>query len=245
MASIVDERGYNQVFVPRPAQAIRLRRRAEAIIAALPPAAAGEPRRLLELGCGLGEMADMLATLTEAQVTGVDLSEKFIAQARATYRRANLGFSVANLTRDLPSAEDQRYHAIVGNGILHHLYHHLDTVLPALHRWLRPGGRLIFWEPNLWNPYVWTIFTWAPIRRMAKLEPDEMAFTRGFIAAKLARAGFAGIRVDTRDFLLPNTPDALIRPVIALSDVLDRVPLVNRTAQSLFLVAEKANRPGQ
>jgi 2-polyprenyl-3-methyl-5-hydroxy-6-metoxy-1,4-benzoquinol methylase len=240
MASIVDERGYNQVFVPRPAQVIRLRRRAEAIIAALPPAAAGETHRILELGCGLGEMADMMATMTTAHVTGVDLSEKFIAHARATYRRPNLEFLVANLTRDLPSAEQPRYHAITGNGILHHLYHHLDTVLPALHRWLQPGGRLIFWEPNLWNPYVWTIFTWAPFRRLTKLEPDEMAFTRGFIAAKLARAGFTGIRVDTRDFLLPNTPDGLIRPVIAVSDVLDRVPLVNRTAQSLFLVAEKA-----
>jgi len=239
MSSIVDERGYNQIFVPRPAQALRLRRRAQVIIDALPPAAGGEPRRLLELGCGMGEMADMLAGLTEARVTGVDLSERFISHARATYQRPNLDFLVANLTQEVPVAEQDRYHAIVGNGILHHLYYHLDTVLPALHRWLRPGGRLIFWEPNLWNPYIWTIFTWAPFRRLTKLEPDEMAFTADFIRAKLARAGFPKIEVTTRDFLLPNTPDALIRPVVAVSDVLDRVPLVNRTAQSLFLVAEK------
>jgi SAM-dependent methyltransferase len=240
MSHIVDERGYNQIFAPRPAQALRLHRRAQSIVDSL-PLAAGGPGRILELGCGMGELAHELATLTEARVTGVDLSERFIAHARATYQRPNLDFIVADLTREVPAAEQDRYHAITGNGILHHLYNHLETVLPALHSWLRPGGRLIFWEPNLWNPYVWSIFTWAPLRRAAKLEPDEMAFTPGFIQSKLAQAGFSKIAVTTRDFLLPNTPDFLIRPVIAVSNVLDRVPLVNRTAQSLFLVAEKTS----
>ena len=239
MANIVDERGYNQIFAPSPAQALRLRRRAQSIIAALPPVAGDKPRRLLELGCGMGELAHELAVLTESRVTGVDLSERFVAHARVTYVRPNLDFIVADLTREVPAAEQDRYDAITGNGILHHLYHHLDTVLPALHRWLRPGGRLVFWEPNLWNPYVWSIFTWAPLRRAARLEPDEMAFTPAFIRRKLERAGFTPLLVTTRDFLLPNTPDALIRPVVAVGDVLDRIPVVNRAAQSLFFVAEK------
>jgi|CXWL01.1.fsa_nt_gi SAM-dependent methyltransferase len=243
MANIVDERGYNQIFASSPAQALRLRRRAQAIIAALPlPVATAERRtaRILELGCGMGELAHELAVLTEAQVTGVDLSERFIAQARQDYRRPNLDFLVADLTREIPAAGEEGYHAITGNGILHHLYHHLDTVLPALHRWLRPGGRLVFWEPNLWNPYIWAIFSFDPLRKRAKLEPDEMAFTPRFIRAKLASAGFTNIKVATRDFLLPNTPDFLIRPVVALGDQLDRIPLVNRLAQSLFFSAEKS-----
>ena len=242
MASIVDERGYNQSFVSSPAQTLRLRRRARAIFAALPlPVAAGQRHaaRILELGCGPGELAHELAVLTEAQVTGVDLSERFIAQARQDYRRPNLDFIVADLTREIPAPGQDRYHAITGNGILHHLYHHLDTVLPALHRWLRPGGRLVFWEPNLWNPYIWTIFSLAPFRRLAKLEPGEMAFTPHFIRARLASAGFTNIEVATRDFLLPNTPPTLIRPVVALGDQLDRIPLVNRMAQSLLIVAER------
>jgi SAM-dependent methyltransferase len=242
MASIRDERGYNQGFVPNPAQALRLRRRAEAIVAALPVAPAAEARRglrILELGCGTGELAHELAELTQARITGVDLSARFIAQARENFQRPNLDFIVADLTREIPHDDQARYHAITGNGILHHLYHHLDTVLPALHRWLVPGGRLVFWEPNLWNPYIWTIFTFGPMRRLAKLEPDEMAFTPAFIRTKLSRAGFTHIEVVTRDFLLPNTPAALIGPVIAVGDRLDRIPVVNRIAQSLFLCAEK------
>ncbi|MBW7895639.1 MAG: methyltransferase domain-containing protein [Opitutaceae bacterium] len=243
MANIVDEQGHNQIFAPGPAQALRLRRRAAAIIQAL-PANAG-PRHLLELGCGMGEMARQLAEQTDAHVTGVDISEKFIAHARAEHRRPNLDFMLADLTRQIPAAGADRYDAITGNGILHHLYHHLDTVLPALRRWLKPGGRLIFWEPNLWNPYVWLIFSFAPLRLKAKLEPDEMAFTPRYIHRRLHTAGYVNIRVTTRDFLLPNTPTGLVPPVVAASDLLDRIPLVNRLAQSLFLVAEKgpANSP--
>lgn len=237
MANIVDEQGYNQIFAPSPAQALRLRRRAEAIIREL-PASTGQ-RHLLELGCGMGEMARQLAEQTDARVTGVDISEKFIAHARAEHRLPNLDFMLADLTSQVPAAGEDRYDAITGNGILHHLYHHLDTVLPALRRWLKPGGRLIFWEPNLCNPYVYLIFSFASLRQKAKLEPDEMAFTPTFIRHKLADAGYVNIRVTTRDFLLPNTPDSLVRPVVALSNVLDRIPLINRLAQSVFLVAEK------
>ena len=72
-----------------------------------------------------------------------------------------------------------------------------------------------------------------------------MAFTPRFIRSKLERAGFTGIEIATRDFLLPNTPVALIRPVVALGDQLDRIPLVNRVAQSLFIVAERSGEPGR
>jgi SAM-dependent methyltransferase len=239
MAHIVDERGYNQIFATSPAQILRLRRRARAIIAALPRRAGTAPARILELGCGMGEMARLLAEETSARVTGVDLSEKFIVHARSTHRRPNLDFMIADLTKDLPAANEEGYDAIAGNGILHHLYHHLDDVLPALGRWLKPGGRLIFWEPNLWNPYVYLIFSVPALRQRAKLEPAEMAFTPALIRRRLQRAGYVNLCVATRDFLLPNTPTALIRPVVAVSDMLDRIPLLNRTAQSLFFTADK------
>jgi hypothetical protein len=105
---------------------------------------------------------------------------------------------------------------------------------------LKPGGRLVFWEPNLWNPYVFLIFSIPFLRRAANLEPDEMAFTPSFIRRKLQKAGFNEARVSTRDFLLPNIPDALIKPIIAVGDSLDHIPIVNRLAQSVFLVARRS-----
>ena len=239
MPHIVDERGYNQIFATSPAQALRLRRRVQAIIAALPDNTGTVSPRILEMGCGMGEMALLLAEATSAQVTGVDLSEKFIEHARATHRRSNLDFMIADLTKKSPAADEECYDAITGNGILHHLYQHLDEVLPALRRWLKPGGRLIFWEPNLWNPYIFLIFSLPALRRAARLEPDEMAFTPGFVRRRLQRAGYGNVRVVTRDFLLPNTPAMLVRAAVTISDALDCLPLINRAAQSLFLIAEK------
>ncbi|GAB1489316.1 hypothetical protein MASR2M8_17690 [Opitutaceae bacterium] len=241
MANIVDERGYNQIFRPSAATAVRLRRRAEAMVREmrLPDSAADRERtHILELGCGTGELSHLLAELTGCRVTGVDLSERFIAQATATHRHPRLSFSVTDLSRTSPATEQEKYHAIVGNGILHHLYHHLDGFLPALARWLVPGGRLIFWEPNLLNPYVYLIFSFTPLRRLAKLEPDEMAFTGGFIQRKLLASGFRSAHVSTRDFLLPNTPTPLIGPVCHASDWLERIPVIRASAQSIFLVAE-------
>jgi SAM-dependent methyltransferase len=238
MASIVDERGYNQGFVLNNAQATRLNRRAESIVKAL-PRHEGTPIRLLELGCGTGELANMIASLTSAVVTGVDLSMEFVLAARRNFKKSNLDFQQLDLTTAVAGCAPDAYHAIVGNGILHHLYYRLDPALEMLREWLLPGGRLIFWEPNLLNPYVWSIFTIPRLRLMARLEPDEMAFTASFIRAKLARGGYCNIKVSTRDFLLPITPRPLIRINTLASEVLDRTPLINRWAQSLFIVAQR------
>jgi len=247
MANIVDERGYNQIFKPSPTQALRLRRRAEAMVREMQLPAAPEERgrvHILEIGCGMGELAHHLALVTGARVTGVDLSPGFVEHATATYRLPNLKFAVVDLAREFPATESDRYQYIVGNGILHHLYHHLDDFFPVLSRWLAPGGRLIFWEPNLWNPYVYLIFSFAPLRRLARLEPDEMAFTAGFIARKLAAAGFGPVIVSNRDFLLPNTPPALVYPVVKVGGWLERTPVLNRLAQSVFVVATRPSVPG-
>lgn len=242
MANIVDERGYNQIFKSSPTQAIRLQRRADAIVREMRLPEAPEERKrihLLEIGCGMGEMAHQLAEMTEARVTGADLSPQFIEQAKARYRRSNLEFVIVDLSKEFPTSDADRYDYIVGNGILHHLYHHLDTFFPVLTRWLKPGGRLIFWEPNLWNPYVFLIFSVSPLRRMAKLEPDEMAFTAAFVEKKLTTAGFTPVEATTRDFLLPNVPGALVKPVITIGNWLERIPGVRRMAQSVFIVATR------
>jgi 2-polyprenyl-3-methyl-5-hydroxy-6-metoxy-1,4-benzoquinol methylase len=240
MANIVDERGYNQIFKPTCAQAIRLRRRAEAIVEEMDLSTSVEARsrlNILELGCGTGELAYHLAVLTGAQVTGVDLSRQFIDRAMTIHKHEKLTFVVADLSRTVPRSDAEKYDYIVGNGILHHLYNKFDAILPALGRWLSSGGRLIFWEPNLMNPYVYFIFSFPVLRRLARLEPDEMAFTSRFARRKLKEAGFSCVKIATRDFLLPNTPVFLIGPLIKVGSILERIPLVRNLAQSLFLSA--------
>lgn len=239
MSSIVDERGFNQGFRLGLAQRTRLRRRAAAIAQEM-GTHPERPARILELGCGTGELAAELTGLTNGEVTGVDISPSFISEASRRHPHARLSFRVADLSLTSEANEKQNYDYIVGNGILHHLYDHLDEFLPKLKDWLVSGGKLIFWEPNLFNPYVLAIFTIPILRRLARLEPGEMAFTPQFIAGKLAHAGFCEIHAVPRDFLIPPTPTFLIDAVVSASDRLDHWWLVRFAAQSVFLTAVKS-----
>ena len=90
-------------------------------------------------------------------------------------------------------------------------------------------------EPNIYNPYCALIFNYA--RKWANLEPDEMAFSKGFISKKLRASGYGNIRVDYKDFLLPGIPDALINPSIIIGKFLEKTPVLRSVSQSIFIVA--------
>jgi cyclopropane fatty-acyl-phospholipid synthase-like methyltransferase len=238
MASLVDDRGYNQGYRWTPTTEVRMRRRADAILEA---AGVHDGDRLLEVGCGTGELAHFLARDSRAHVTGVDLCEPFIAQAKAAFGNERLDFVAADLSKaDDVQRLGQRFNAVVGNGILHHLYFHIDDAVQRLAQLLVPGGRFVFWEPNLFNPYVYAIFSFKPLRKLAKLEPDEMAFTPRWIEKHLFAAGFRDVRAEFRDFLVPVVPYRLVPMVMKPGDVAERLPGVNRLAQSLFITATRA-----
>ena len=237
MASIVDDRGFNQGFVPTKALIQRTQRRCDALVAEMDLSRRSE---VLELGCGTGELSYLLAQKSGTNVIGTDLCKPFVERARETYQLSNLSYEMLDL-RAAEQLESMagRFDYVVGNGILHHVYHDLDDVLTKLKSLLRPGGKLLFWEPNLLNPYVTLIFNIPFLRKVAKLEPDEMAFTPSFIRAKLEKAGLEVLRVETRDFLLPNTPDLFIRPVVHIGDILERISALNWLAQSIFISASR------
>jgi 2-polyprenyl-3-methyl-5-hydroxy-6-metoxy-1,4-benzoquinol methylase len=233
MASIQDERGYNQGFAPTPALKLRTRRRAEWISAEIP---VHPSTMVLEIGCGTGELAKAIGEKTHGQVIATDLSPKFIEIAQAENQLPNVTFRVVNFKEDtIP----ERFDRIVGNGILHHLYYSIDSSLERLFELLKPGGKILFFEPNLRNPYVYLIFSVPKLRQLTRLEPDEMAFTRSWIHTRLARAGFTNIDVQYRDFLMPNTPTAWIHSVASLSDRLEKMPGIQTWTQSLFITASR------
>jgi SAM-dependent methyltransferase len=237
MASIQDDRGYNQGFKPSPALKIRTERRCQYI---LEKSNLKEAGRILEIGCGTGEISSLLATQGNVTVVGTDLCQPFIEQARSNHQHPKLSYEVFdfNSTDEKAYLKIGKFDAIVGNGILHHLYHNLDASLQRFKKLCNPGARIVFLEPNLLNPYVYLIFSFATFRKLAKLEPDEMAFTRRFIRSKLKDNGFSNIVVEYRDFLLPNTPTAFIKPVIVVGNCLEKIPLADRVAQSIFISAD-------
>jgi SAM-dependent methyltransferase len=231
--TLQDERGFNQVFAPVGTTPLRAGRRTAWFAAAMARTGA---RRVLEIGCGTGENAAHLAEATEAEIVAVDISPTFIATARERHRAANLRFELLDVLGDFPHTLGQ-FDFVCGNGILHHLVRRLPELLRALHRLTTSGGGLAFIEPNLLNPYCAAIFGTAIGRRLARLEPDEMAFTSGQLQRALAEAGWRGVEVTTRDFLLPGLPERLTRPILAVEPVLEATVLTRWLAQSNFATA--------
>jgi SAM-dependent methyltransferase len=234
MRSISDDRGYNQGWASSQATEVRTERRCN-YIAGLMRTRSDET--VLEIGCGTGENAFLLASKTGKRILATDICRPFLDQAAKRYERPNLSFQFLDF-RQVSGRELGSFDYVVGNGILHHLYRDLEGSLVQMRRLLKPGGRIIFLEPNLLNPYCWFIFRYPILRKRAKLEPDEMAFSKSFIEAKLAAAGYRNIRVEYRDFLLPGIPAPLIRPSIAVGAVLEHVPILRALAQSLFISAD-------
>ncbi|MEJ2264412.1 MAG: methyltransferase domain-containing protein [Anaerolineales bacterium] len=109
--------------------------------------------RVLEYGCGLGEISCLLAN-SGANVTTFDLSEN---SARVTQSRAirndlatEIDLSVA-VGESLPYAEES-FNVVFGRAILHHL--HVGLGWGELHRVLKPGGKAAFVEPMGMNPVL-------------------------------------------------------------------------------------------
>jgi SAM-dependent methyltransferase len=108
------------------------------LLALLPPV---DGRRVLDLGCGAGQLAHHLATLDAAEVIGLDVSERMLALARerwahprVTYRREAVEAAT------FPPA---RFDLVVSSLVLHYVddYHGL---LGRIARWLAPGGVLVY-----------------------------------------------------------------------------------------------------
>jgi SAM-dependent methyltransferase len=236
MASIKDDRGYNQGFRLVKSTEVRMQRRADWMLSQM---SATKNSSILEIGCGTGEVSHWIAEKTTAMIVGTDLCAPFIEEAKKKFVLPNLRYAVLDFN-GTDNFNGERFDYIIGNGILHHLYWNLDDALVNMKRLLKENGKIIFIEPNYYNPYIYLIFTYAWLRKLAHLEPDEMAFSKSFILGKLHLAGYEEAEVDYRDFLIPGVPDLLIRPSIAIGDVLEKIPFVKYFSQSLFIRATKA-----
>jgi 2-polyprenyl-3-methyl-5-hydroxy-6-metoxy-1,4-benzoquinol methylase len=231
---VKDDRRHNQIYKPSYTTIIRLARRADFIISQFDTS---KPNEILEIGCGMGIMADMIAQKTQSSILGIDLCLPFIEHAERNFQRSNLSFAVMDFNKP-GDFNSRQFDYIIGNGILHHLYFHLEDALTTIKNLLRPGGKIIFLEPNIYNPYCWIIFSFPYFRKKAHLEPTEMAFSKSFITRKLLAAGYKTIKVEYRDFLLPGIPGFLVRPSIAIGAIAEKIPIIKMCSQSIFITAE-------
>jgi SAM-dependent methyltransferase len=94
------------------------------------------PRRVLEVGCGQGELAQRMARELGAEVVAVDQSPRMVELARAREVDARVG--------DVQALEfpDGAFDCVVAAWVLFHVAD-LDRGLGEIARVLGPGGRLV------------------------------------------------------------------------------------------------------
>ncbi len=106
---------------------------------------ADEPRSVLDIGCGPGNLTALLEKRwPSAQVAGIDSSEEMIERARTD--RPGLDFAVEDV-REYVASKPAPVDVIISNAALQWVPGHLD-LLPGLVSAVRPGGWLAFQVPG-------------------------------------------------------------------------------------------------
>ena len=197
-----------------PAGRIRARRRASLISTAakLRPGV-----RSLEVGCGTGVFTELFGQ-TGATIVAVDISPELLEKAKARGLAADRVQFFCQPFENLSCGAP--FDAIVGVSVLHHL--EIKPALVTIRRLLKPGGIMVFVEPNMLNPQVFAERTFLR-RRLTYVSPDETAFARWSFQTLLRQMGFDEIRIFPFDWLHPVTPKALIRLVTSMGCLLERI----------------------
>jgi ubiquinone/menaquinone biosynthesis C-methylase UbiE len=205
-------------------------------------AAHGPGTRALDYCCGTGQNALELARLG-AEVTGVDISDRSLATARAEARRLGLADRATFLEMDAEQLtfDDASFDLIVCNGVLHHVQ--LARAFEELARVLRPGGRILCVEALSHNPLIHLYRRRTPHLRT----PWEVEHILKVQDIRRAR-GFFG-RVEIRFFHLASLAaipfidrpgfGTLLRALNGVDRLILRVPGLQKMAwQAIFVLSE-------
>lgn len=102
-----------------------------------------KPGRALDIGCGRGENAIMLA-MNGCDVTGIDLAEDAIsdAKAKAIERRVKVNFAVGNVLQMDRLLEEGEFDIVIDSGLFHVMTDEKRPVFARqVHRVLKDGGK--------------------------------------------------------------------------------------------------------
>lgn len=189
------DRGIKRTMIPKGTPYLR---RHIAEIVRVANLRSGE--KILDVGCGMGRYTLLLAEQGYA-VEGLDLSPVLLQRLRVfNGGRFNIPLHEADVMNP-PAHLEQRFDAVIGFFALHHM-HELERCFRGMARMVRPGGRIVFLEPNAFNPLyymqmaVTPRMTWQGDKGVAKMRMS-------IVGGAMQRAGLEAPRVERFGFLPP------------------------------------------
>ncbi len=191
-------------------------------------------KMVLEIGCGSGLFTQELAG-TNHTITAIDVSPELLELAKNRVKKKNVVFKIENAYAT--TFKDNSFDYIVGSSVLHHL--DIESALKEFYRILKPGGGLMFTEPNMMNPQVAMERNIPFMRKLMANSPDETAFFRWPIKKILVKHGFSNVSAIPFDFLHPAVPKFLIPVLNPIFNGIEYIPLLREIAGSLIIKAYK------
>ena len=112
-------------------------------------------------------------------------------------------------------------------------------LLSEIKKLLKPGGQILFFDPNPWNPYYRIRRLVSKIFSFFKRVEKNDYLNRLDLFTLISEAGYVKIKILPYDFLFPPLPKFLLWSVKNLSLILENFPYVRNFAGSLFIWAQK------
>ncbi|MGI8731436.1 MAG: glycosyltransferase [Solirubrobacteraceae bacterium] len=191
---------------------------------------------VLEIGAGSGLWTKHLADVLRGEnpMTAAVFNSDLAEQARAANLANTEVVEVGDMATDLP---DESFDYVVGTAILCH--DRYSENLREIHRVLKPGGRILFFEANFWNPQVLVKSVVPAIGRAAGTARCQIGMRKYRLMQAVSRQGFTDVEIIPFDIVHPRTPAKMVPAVQQTAFVLEHLPGLKEVCGTLYIWAKK------
>lgn len=108
-------------------------------------------KKLLDLGCGLGESSVYFAK-KGARVIACDISEGMLNVAKQLAKKHNVNIDTLNSYSDKLEVDNETLDIVYAANLLHHV--EIESTLKEVKRVLKKNGIFVSWDPLAHNPLI-------------------------------------------------------------------------------------------